>query len=111
LTGKKGFLQKQILIDLSSVKLTTMKPAIMILMLIQCFYRSMHRTLSRSPSFSWGGSIKSDKSKTINQANLIRNLPTRGILRLKVDNDKRYGRYGIDISHHQGDINWKKIPC
>jgi lysozyme len=88
-----------------------MKQGLFIIFLLQCFLYTRAQNNDEEPDYDMGRSIKSDKNKTINKVNLISNLPqkTRGIAGLKLNNDKKYGRYGIDISHHQGDIRWSRF--
>jgi lysozyme len=61
--------------------------------------------------FVMGGSIQSDSTQTYNRISLLKNLSRgeRGINGLNSKDDKKYGRYGIDISHYQGNIVWKKL--
>lgn len=82
-------------------------------LILLCLITSMVKALAQETEqeFVMGGSIISDSSQTINQAALLKNLSpeVRGINGLKSKDDKKYGKYGIDVSHYQGNIVWNKL--
>lgn len=85
-----------------------MKQVLLIIFLLNCFLNDKAQNTEEEPDFAMGRSIKSNKAKSFNKVNLIKNLTARGIANLK-NPDSMYGRYGVDISHHQGKINWDKF--
>jgi len=88
-----------------------MKQGLIIIFLLQCFLSTKAQNKDEEPDYDMGRSIKSDKTQSVNRVDLIRGIgkKNRGIAGVKLNNDKKYGRYGIDISHHQGNIVWSKF--
>jgi GH25 family lysozyme M1 (1,4-beta-N-acetylmuramidase) len=84
-----------------------MKQSLLIIIFLQSLL-NVNAQNTEEPDFAMGRSMKSDKAQTINNPKLISNLSRgiRAISGLKLNHDKLYGCYGVDISHYEGNIKW-----
>ncbi|MCG2612765.1 hypothetical protein LZZ85_00680 [Terrimonas sp. NA20] len=82
-------------------------------LLILCLPKAFWGQETENQEFYMGASIRSDSTQSIGKLNLLRNDTVKqsfyNYTGVRLKDDVKYGKYGVDISKWNGVIDWNKV--